>query len=60
MDKVDKKEQYLDILKVLSKKENKLLLGNSFRSKLCHRKLVLRDLFRGKISLLKAKKKSYI
>jgi len=51
---MNKKKQYLDILKVLLKQENNLLLGGSFRSKLFHRKLVLQDLFKGKIGPLKA------
>jgi len=42
---MNKKEQYLDILKALSKKENKLLLGSGFRSKLFRRQLILQEFF---------------
>lgn len=48
---MDKKEQYLDILRVLLQKENKLLLGSSFRSKLFRKRLVFQRFFNGQTSL---------
>jgi len=46
-------EQYLDILKALSKKENKLLLGSGFRSKLFRRQLILQEFFNKGLNLSK-------
>jgi len=50
---MEKKENYLDILKALSKKENKLLLGGSLRSKLFRKKLILQEFFDGRANLSK-------
>lgn len=51
---MNKKDQYLDILKALSKKENKLLLEDGLRSKLFRRKLIFQNLLRNKITLTQA------
>lgn len=48
---MNKKDQYLDILEALSKKENKLLLGSSFGSKLFRKKLIFQEFLDGRVNL---------